>query len=124
MKKLFFASLLTVPFLLSICTLLFSPMNLVHLLDIIFFIGLFFLLIGSVIVVIQAGFFNAFISSSKHFFSTVNKREQSIRSFEGKNSEKLGYKKEYPSIKHILLLGAVYFSFSLVASIIVVTLGY
>ena len=124
MKKLFFTSLLTAPFLLCFCTLLFSSTNLVHLLDFIFLIGLLFLVIGSVMLILQAGFFNAFISTSKHFFSTINKREQSIRRYEGKNSEKASYKKEYPSFKKILLLGAVYFSFSLIASITVVFLGY
>ncbi|MCG7344032.1 DUF3899 domain-containing protein [Sporosarcina sp. ACRSL] len=125
MKKLLFTTLLTAPFLLCFSMLLFSSStNLVHLLDVIFLIGLFFLVIGSVMLVLQAGFFNAFISTSKHFFSTINKREQSIRQFEGKNSKKTAYKKEYPSLKKILLLGAVYFSFSLIASITVVFLGY
>ena len=123
MKKLFFTSLLAAPVLLFFCTLLFTSTNLVHLLDFIFYIGLLLLIIGSVMLILQAGFFNAFISTSKHFFSTISKKEQSIRHFEGKNSEKASYKKEYPHFKKILLLGAVYFSFSLIASIAIVFLG-
>jgi Domain of unknown function (DUF3899) len=123
MKKLFFIFLLTAPILLFFCTLLVSSTNLVLLLDFIFYIGLFFLVIGSVMLILQAGFFNAFISTSKHFFSTISKREQSIRHFEGKNNGKTSYKKEYPHFKKILLLGAVYFSFSLIASIAIVFLG-
>ena len=124
MKKLLFISLLTAPFLLCFLTLLFSSTNLVHLLDLIFYIGLLFLLIGSVMLILQVGFFNAFISTSKHFFSTISKSEQSIRRFEGKNSGKASYKREYPNFKKILLLGAVYFSFSLIASIAIVFFSY
>lgn len=123
MKKWFFTISLIAPLLLCVCTLLFSPTNLVRLLDFIFFSGLLFLMIGSVLLILQAGFFNAFISTSKHFFSTINKREQAIRSFEGNNRGKTSYKKEYPSLKKILLVGAVYFSFGLIASSIVVFLG-
>ncbi|WP_147054431.1 DUF3899 domain-containing protein [Sporosarcina luteola] len=122
MKKLVFTFFIAAPFLLYLCTLLFLPSNLVRLLDFIFFSGLFFLMIGSVMLIIQAGFFNAFISSFKHFFSTINKREQAIRGFEGNNREKVSYKKEYPSLKKILLVGVVYFSFGLIASSIVVFL--
>ncbi|MFC5604745.1 DUF3899 domain-containing protein [Sporosarcina koreensis] len=124
MKKLFFSSLLTAPFLLSSVTMLFSSANFIRLLDYIFLIGLLFLIIGSVMFILQAGFFNAFISSSKHFFSTINSREQTILRYEGKNSETASYQKEYPSFKKILLLGAVYFSFSLIGSTAVVFLGY
>ncbi|QUW22969.1 DUF3899 domain-containing protein [Sporosarcina sp. Marseille-Q4063] len=124
MKKVFFTSLLAAPMLLFFCMLLFSSTNLVHLLDFIFYIGLVLLLIGSVMLILQAGFFNAFITTSKHFFSTISKREQSIRRFEGKNRGKASYKKEYPLLKKILLLGVVYFSFSLIGSIVIVFLRY
>lgn len=122
MKKFIFTSLFITPILLFFYTLLFSTINLVYLLDIIFYIGLLALLIGSVMLIIQGQFFNAFVSTSKYFFSTINKREQSIRNFEGKSNENVSFKKEYPSIKMILILGALYFSFSLIASIVIIYL--
>lgn len=124
MKKSIFASLLTVPVLLFFYSLLFSSANLVQLLDVIFYIGLVLLIIGSVMLILQGGFFNAFISTTKHFFSTISKREQAVQRYEGKSSAKVSYKKEYPLSKYVLWLGAVYFLFSLIASIAIVFLGY
>ncbi len=122
MKKLAFSAMLTLPVLIFVYMFMNSSTNLILLLDIIFYIGLILLVIGSVLLIIHGGFFNAFISTTKHFFSTISKKEQAVKLFSGEKSSKASYKKEYPASKHILLIGGFYFLFGVIASIVVVSI--
>jgi len=119
---------LVVSFCITSIVILFStafiaPNYIVVLLDLFFYIGIIMLLIGSVLLIIQDGFFTRFLNNSRRFYSTLSKREQVIQDVEGKHVENVSYKKNFPSLTYILPIGTFYFSLSLIGSIITVQLG-
>ena len=122
MPKTLFISILSLPLLVIVFISLFTN-QIIFLLNAIFYIGLFLLIIGGVLMLLQGAFFYSFISTSKRFFSTINKREQAIKKFEGKNSDRVHFKKNYTSFKYFILFGFIYCLFSLIASIIIVRVG-
>ncbi|MCZ2259093.1 DUF3899 domain-containing protein [Sporosarcina sp. G11-34] len=124
MHRYLLINLLVAPLVLFIFTAVFFSTRIVTSLDFVFYVGLLLLLVGSVMLVLQAGFFNAFISTSKHFFSTISRKEQAIQNFEGKKGEAAVYKKEYPILNTFLVVGGVYCLFSIIGSIAVVYLNF
>lgn len=122
-KKSFILSFCSTVFLILFSTAFFAPKYIVVLLDLLFYIGIIMLLIGSVLLIIQDGFFTRFINNSRRFYSTLSKREQVIQEVEGKNGGNPSYSKKFPLLTYILPLGAFCFSLSVIGSIITVHLG-
>ena len=122
-KKNLFLSFCITSFVILFSTVFMAPKYIVVLLDLFFYIGIVLLLIGSVLLIIQGGFFTRFLNNSRRFYSTLSKREQVIQDVEGKNGETPSYSKKFPLLTYILPLGAFYFSLSLIGSIITVQLG-
>lgn len=122
-KNSLFLSFCITSFVILCSTAFIAPKYIVVLLDLFFYIGIVLLLIGSVLLIIQGGFFTRFLTNSSRFYSSLSKREQVIQDVEGKNGESPSYSKKFPLLTHILPLGAFYFSLSLIGSIITVQLG-
>ncbi|KAA0966271.1 DUF3899 domain-containing protein [Sporosarcina sp. ANT_H38] len=122
-KNSLFLSFCITSFVILFSTAFIAPKYIVVLLDLFFYIGIFLLLIGSVLLIIQDGFFTRFINNSRRFYSSLSKREQVIQEVEGKNGEAPNYSKNFPILTYILPLGAFYFSLSLIGSIIAVQVG-
>jgi hypothetical protein len=116
-------SFYTVSILILLFTAFISPRHIIALLDSFFYIGIVLLLIGSVLLIIQGGFFTRFLNNSRRFYSTISKREQVIQNVEGKIGETSSYSKTFPLLTYILPIGVFYFLVSLVGSIITVQLG-
>ncbi|AMQ06998.1 MULTISPECIES: DUF3899 domain-containing protein [Sporosarcina] len=122
-KKSLLLSFCITSFVILFSTVFMAPKYIIILLDLFFYIGIIMLLIGSVLLIIQDGFFTRFINNSRRFYSTLSKREQVIQDVEGKNGENPSYLKQFPLLAYILPLGAFYFSLSLIGSLITVQLG-
>jgi len=121
-KKLILSFCIT-SFVILFSTVFMAPKYIVILLDLFFYIGIIMLLIGSVLLIIQDGFFTRFFNNSRRFYSTLSKREQVIQDVEGKHVENASYLRKFPLLTYILPIGAFYFSLSLIGSIITVQLG-
>ncbi|KXH80690.1 DUF3899 domain-containing protein [Sporosarcina sp. HYO08] len=106
------------PVLSIIISVFFFSSSLAIILDIIFYIGLTFLVVGSIFLLVQEGFFAAFIRSSKRFFAAMSKYEQTIRDVEGRSDEPNFYVKRFPFVKMLFVMGAFYFLLSTVASLL------
>ncbi|HWO75936.1 MAG TPA: DUF3899 domain-containing protein [Bacillus sp. (in: firmicutes)] len=92
--------------------------------DSVFLIGLFLLMIGGVLLLIEGQFFTAFIRSTKHFFKTISKKEQIIQEIEGKKEERTrGYRKSFPSAKIYWFVGLSFCLISLLFSTYIVYFG-
>lgn len=122
-KNNLFLSFCIISFVSLLSTAFMAPTYIVVLLDLFFYIGIVLLLIGSVLLIIQGGFFTRFLNNSRRFYSTLSKREQVIQDVEGKHGETPSYSKKFPLLTYILPLGAFYFSLSLIGSLITVQLG-
>ena len=122
-KNSLFLSFCITSFIILFSIVFMTPKYTVLLLDLFFYIGIFLLLIGSALLIIQGGFFTSFLNNSRRFYSTLSKREQVILDVEGKNGETPSYSKKFPILSYILPLGAFYFSLSLIGSIIIVQSG-
>ena len=85
-------------------------------LDSFFLVGLLLLIIFSIMVLIEAQFFNAFIKSFKHFLGRINKKEQLIRESEKRSNNPVIYQKSFPSRKSFLKVGLLFCIVSLLAS--------
>jgi hypothetical protein len=116
-------SFYTVSILILLFTAFISPRHIIALLDLFFYIGIVMLLIGSVLLIIQGGFFTRFLNNSRRFYTMISKREQVIQNVEGKIGETSSYSKTFPLLTYILPIGVFYFLVSLVGSIITVQLG-
>lgn len=123
MRKSLFTTLIVAPHILFMIFIYSFTENIIFFLDVLFYIGLILSIISGVLFILQERFFNAFITNSKYFFSTISKQKQLIQQIEGKNEHTTSYKKNYPYLKYVLVLGVFYCSFSLIASIAVVYLG-
>ncbi|MFD1929639.1 DUF3899 domain-containing protein [Sporosarcina siberiensis] len=123
MRKVLLITLLMAPPVLFMTFMYSFKGNIIPLLDMLFYIGLLLSITSGILFILQEQFFNAFISNSKHFFSKISKQKQLIEQIEGKKEHRTTYKKHYPYLKYILVLGVFYCSFSLIASIAVVYLG-
>lgn len=122
-KNKLLVPLFIIPIVLLLFFILFSTSQIVPFLDILFYLGLVLLVIGSVLLIIQEGFFTAFLKNSRRFFSAVNKREQAIQHGEGKGGEAGTYIKRFPFLTSLLSLGGYYFVLSVAASFVVVYFG-
>lgn len=96
--------------------LLDGPWNLSKWLDAVFLIGLLLIMAASVMVLIEAEFFNAFIKSFKNFFSRVNHKEKYIRESERRTSDAVAYQKNFPIRKDLLFIGIALSLCSLILS--------
>ncbi|MCJ1909739.1 DUF3899 domain-containing protein [Planococcus ruber] len=96
--------------------LLGGPWNLAKWLDAVFLIGLLLIMAASVMILIEAEFFNAFIKSFKNFFSRVNQKEKYIRESERRTSDAVAYQKIFPIRKDLLLVGIALSLSSLILS--------
>jgi len=117
-KKNLVISFCITSFVILFSTVFMAPKYIVVLLDLFFYIGIIMLLIGSVLLIIQDGFFTRFLNNSRRFYSTLSKCEQIIQ-----DVENASYLRKIPLLTYILPIGAFYFSLSLIGSIITVQLG-
>lgn len=85
--------------------LLQGPWNLAKWLDAVFLIGLLLIMAASVMILIEAEFFNAFAKSFKNFFSRINHKEKYIRESERRTDETVSYQKKFPIRKDLLFTG-------------------
>ena len=123
MRKALLTTLIVAPPVLFMIFMYSFKEHIIPFLDLLFYIGLLLSIITGILFILQEQFFSAFISNSKHFFSTISKQKQLIAQIEGKKEHTTTYKKHYPYLKYVLVLGVFYCSFSLIASIAVVYLG-
>lgn len=122
-KNILFFSFCIASFLIIFFTAFISTKYIVALLDLYFYIGIVLLLIGSILLIIQGGFFTRFLNNSRRFYSTISKREQVIQYVERKSGETSSYSKKFPLLTYILPLGIFCFLLSLIGSVITVQLG-
>jgi len=85
-------------------------------LDSLFLVGLVLLVICAIMILIEAEFFVAFITSCKHFFARISKKEQVIREIENHSYHKVVYQKSFPSRKFFFEIGIVFCAISLIIS--------
>ena len=85
-------------------------------LDSLFLVGLILLLISSILSLIEGRFFSAFISSFRHFYATVSKKEEVIRESEKCVNDQVSYHRKFPSKIAFFKVGISLFIVSLVAS--------
>lgn len=117
---LFFTSLIASFFLTY---LIYQTLSIYKWLDTLFLVGLLLLVISAILLLIEGQFFNAFINSSKYFFSRVNRREQVIRESELRPDLTVGYQKKYPSRRFFFEIGILFCAVSFVVSTIIYYFG-
>ena len=91
--------------------------------DSLFLIGLLLLIIFSIMILIEADFFTAFIKSFKHFFARVNKKEEVLREIEKRTSNEIVFRKNFPSRKSFFEIGIFYCAISLLISTVIYYFG-
>ena len=103
--------------------LLHHSLSLPEWMDLLFLIGLIFLVICAILILIEVDFFGAFINSFRHFFSRINKKEQVIRESEKRSTDSVVYRKSFPSRKIFLETGMLFCAFSLIVSTLIYYFG-
>lgn len=92
-------------------------------LDSLFLVGLVLLLISSVLSLIEARFFTAFISSFRHFYATVSRKEGIIRESERRVNVPVSFQNKFPSKISYFKIGILLCFVSLVASTLLYYFG-
>lgn len=123
MKKYIFISGCSLCISILIVFLVEKSWDLTKWANILFYMGMIYLLIGSVLIILRGNFFTAFIHSVKHFFSIINKKEQIIREIEGKKVDKLIYNDNFPPPNLWIITGLSFCLVSLIISLIIVYFG-
>lgn len=100
-------ALISISLLLSILLafILYTPLTLLKWLDAVFLIGLFLLMCSAVMGLIEGRFFEAFIHSTRNFFSKINKKEQIIRESEQRFETVYSFDRSFPARKNFLFVG-------------------
>jgi len=92
-------------------------------LDSLFLVGLVLLLISSVLSLIEGRFFTAFISSFRHVYATVSRKEGVIRESEKRVNGPISFQNKFPSKISYFKIGISLCIVSLVASTLLYYFG-
>ncbi|MGE6260417.1 DUF3899 domain-containing protein [Heyndrickxia sporothermodurans] len=123
MKKNIFIFCLSIILSFLIVFLINQAWNFIKWVNILFYIGMIYLLFGCVLIILRGNFFTAFYRSFKYFLSVISKKEQIIREVEGrKNTITVSNKNFLPSNPWIWN-GLSFCIVSLILSLIVVYSG-
>ncbi|TCP29975.1 uncharacterized protein DUF3899 [Scopulibacillus darangshiensis] len=117
MKVIFRSSLIA--FILSFPAVLvfYHSWQLVSWVNIIFYIGLIYLVVGSILLILSGHFFTAFIYSCKRFFRIASRKEQVIQEVEGRRIRTLPVRTSYPPSKPWIYAGLSFCMVSIVFSL-------
>ena len=91
--------------------------------DSLFLVGLILLLTSSVLSLIEGRFFTAFISSFRHFYATISRKEEVIRESEKRVNGPISYQRRFPTKLAFLKIGSLLCLVSLVASTLLYYFG-
>lgn len=92
-------------------------------LDSLFLVGLILLLTSSILSLIEGRFFTAFISSFRHFYATISKKEEVIRESENRVNGPISYQRKFPTKLAFFKIGILLCLVSLVASTLLYYFG-
>ncbi|KQL55110.1 hypothetical protein AN964_17415 [Heyndrickxia shackletonii] len=123
MKKVYLSAGISLILSFPYIFLVFHEWNFLLWTNALFYLGLIYLLIGSIILVWSSNFFSAFIHSFKHFFRVINKKEQIIQEIEGKVIEYYPTQKKPIPPKPWIYIGLCYCLISILFSLQIVYFG-
>ncbi|MBS4171854.1 DUF3899 domain-containing protein [Bacillus sp. FJAT-49736] len=123
MRKVYTSAFITLILSFFYIFLVFHHWSLLHWVNVLFYIGLVYLLVGSIIFVWASDFFSAFFHSFKHFLRVISKREQVIQEIEGRATGFYPAKKTFIPSKPWIYIGLCYCIVSILFSLKMVYFG-